>query len=172
MKSFTIALACLLIAATGAARAETPEQAYDTLFGAEAKQVMTVVDRKAQAQFGKKLFDSAKAFKDDRPLQRLLCIKAYEFAMTRADDNATASAAMEFLAAEQPVEKVFADERLITVCERQYRAATPADRKIWAGRYLIKLIEVSEAKVQLGKIDEAMQLYHQALPIAGQTEPV
>lgn len=155
----------LLLGVNGAQGAADvpPEQAYEQLYGSEAKSVRSATDRSAFPAFAKKLLEGARAVKDDATLQALLYNRAYEFGMAHPDGYETAIQAMQGLTTDQPAQKEAADARIIVAMERRWQTCKLSQKKETVTSYYFKLIELGDAKEQSGHPDDAVSIYHKAI---------
>ncbi|MGA2496686.1 MAG: hypothetical protein ABSH20_03035 [Tepidisphaeraceae bacterium] len=151
--------------------ADDPNATFDSLFGNEAKTVKTSVRAADKVQFAKKLLDAAAGVSADKPLQALLYHKAYEFAAVGPEGYPLAIQAMESLVKAQPDQKSDAAKQVLLISEKQYRAATGAQRQATGKAYLSRLVELADSQLAAKQWDEAAAGYRQAAPLAAQVNP-
>jgi hypothetical protein len=158
--SFAVLIALLSRAGVGAV---APEQTFNQLYGSRLKLVGTAAQK---VEFSKQLLKDASDLGDDKPLQALLCTKAYDLAMADPQGYPVALDAMALLAKVRPDLKPSTDDKILAVLERQLRAGPMPARRIAADAYLDRSLDVADAEVKAGNVDHAMQLYQKAMPAA------
>ncbi len=156
-----------LMLASRAVWGDTPQQAFEELFGKEARQVQASVDTRDDAEFAAKLLTTVDSFKGEDDFKVLLCQKAYEFAVRNPLGYSTALAAAERLASLQPDHKAECDDKILNVLRLTYNNARTSAERQTAGQTLQdKLVAVADDRVQAGKFAEAASLYRQAVAAA------
>jgi hypothetical protein len=155
--------AVAVLAAAPAARAATPQEQFQELFGAEASQVALSYGKKDDADFAAKLLKHAESLKDSPDLQVLVYERAYEFGLASSEGLDTARRAMTLLADLRPDRKPECEENTTRVYQAAYRLARTPEEKKQAGEALVdRLIRVGDGLLESGKFAEAGGAYRQA----------
>jgi hypothetical protein len=156
----------VLMVSSWAYGADDPNQAFKELFGAEAAKVAATPSPKDDAEFAQRLLTAAAEVKGAPALQALLYDKAYASGMRGEVGYPAAIQAARLLGELVPARKAECDEKLLKVCELQYRSAK-GEQADSAGRALLgQLHSMADAKAAEGKAAEALGLYRRALVVA------
>lgn len=159
--------ACAVILAACQGSADEVQDAFEKLYGDDARQVTATPDRKDDADFAAKLLKAAESIPSQSPLRILLCEKAYEFAVRGQFGYATAIEAIARLAAAAPDRKDDCDEKTLTVRQLQYRDAKPGEEKTKAGQALLDpLVAAGDGRAAAARFIDAVALYRQAQALA------
>ena len=166
--------ACLMIAAgvvlvAASAGLADPAEQYAGLFGKEESAVAKLADPNASVAFAARLYDAAKAVDEQKPLQALLCEKAYEYSMKSPAGLPVAASAIKLLIQAQaaPEKRRWAQDRLIEVLDAMRgRSKTVAERKTLLTELIELLMALGDERAQPDTLAEAGDLYQRALMLA------
>ena len=168
-----IALALVLACASLPAKADLEAaKEFDQLFGEAVKQATATPDAADDISLAKKLIEAAGSATDKLPLMTVMLEKAYDLsARDTARDStgtgtATAISAMEALADRFPDRRVASTQKILTLLQRDYSRAKPADLPVTGNALIGKLIELGEAHASAGDLPYAIADYTKALPVS------
>jgi len=156
-----------LLLVAGAQAAETPEQAFKSLFGDQLRSVSatsTVLDDMELAVGIIKAADSADLSDE---LMAVMYNTAFDLASKSPDGDATAFKAMDRLAAAVPAQEINARQKsLALLLKRLQQAKTPEQRQEKAGPYAEALMETADLMAEAGNINSAVAYSRKALSIS------
>lgn len=153
------AFAALVISVGAALGASTdPQNDFNAIYGKDLKAAVTPTQK---VEFARQLIKDAAPI-DDPNFQALLFNKAYELASIVPAGYPVAIQAMDGLAAAQPAQRSFADQKSLGIIERQSRSAAFSERRILSEEYLKRLLAL------LDHLDDqtAELLLQKSMPIA------
>jgi len=142
------------------------ESDYKLLFGEEEAKILARRNSKEIAVFAAKLLNAAKTVSGQKPLQNLLCEKAYEFALRDASGYETAVEAAKLQMEADPAKKPEAREKLAKVLQLRFARSSGEERKTRSEELVDLLITGADELAQAAKPAEAADAYRQALSIA------
>lgn len=165
-----LAIACVLAAlAPGALRADDPgraAQAFDALFGADLKRVRETPDARDDLDLAAQLLAAARKSADQPAFLAILCEKACDLSGGSPSGLATATQAMELLAAAVPEKAAACRERLLEALQKQFDAARGDEKKAAGEALLDGLVPAIEAQEKAGALVEAGALCRRAQTVA------
>jgi hypothetical protein len=163
---------CAILAAGGVLlasswlRAAEPTEAFDYLYGTEAKRVLADKDPKAPADFAARLMADADSTLKAPTLKTIAYQKAYEFGIMNALGYATAVDAMQHLIATVPERDAEWQEKLLAVLQLEMKAAKNDEKRQRLGPLLVEqYVTVAELQVAAGSAAKAGENCRQAQAI-------
>jgi len=178
---WTAAAACVAVAAIAAAAPTAPatapaaeaaedaryaETVFQSVYGAECRQVAATATTTDDVELAGRILKGA-ANADPQPaLQVLLCEKAYELGAKAPGGYETAISAMRLLGRKQPDKEGPCWEKILPLLQRRYARAVKFPKLEAGERLLIELTRRAERMRHAGNYDEALLLLRKALPIA------
>jgi|GEM_PF-6950281 len=156
-------LACSLRGLAGAQE----DQAFAELFGKDVDGVAATPSKKDDVELAGKLLVAAKDLKSNSKLRALLLRKSHDLGSKDPTGYATAIAALELFAADNPDRLETCTDAIIVLQEKLYHAARTADRRPQAEALAARLIASSKQKATAKKSGEAVALLRKALGLAG-----
>ena len=153
------------------ALAETPEQAYQTIFGDEDHKVSASANSKGSAEFAAKLLMAVDKVIESRDLKVYVCQKAYEFGMKDRAGVASAIDAAERLVKLDPDHKDAALDKRLKAYDRQQQLAWGPEKRL-DGFILAQVTkELAQSRLEAGQSAEAIRLCQRAILIIGARSP-
>jgi hypothetical protein len=143
-----------------------PRAEYEKVFGAQEKKVLATPGTKDDAEFGMMLVETARKVTDSPKLQAFLYEKAADMAAKDPSGYSVALEALDALVRLRPAQATAPNDKYLVVCQKQYLAASPADKRPLADPYRSKLMQVASAKAALGSYTEAIALCRKAADVA------
>ena len=163
-KTLCLMIASWVVLAAARTAGADPAEQYEALFGKEESAVAKLADPNASAEFGARLYDAAKGVDEQKPLQALLCGKAYEFSMKSPAGLPVAASAMKLLVKASPEKKRSAQDKLIEVTAALHgRSKTANERKALLAEVVELLMAVGDERARPDTLAEAGNLYQRAL---------
>lgn len=155
------ALAILgLLAAGGLLRAaEDPEDAYQSLFGDEAKRVLLANNSGEIAQLARKVLDAARRSGDDHEFQAFLCQKAYDLGGKVQAGYETAIDSLKFLADTDPNRRTACFDKATAIYQKWMTAARGEERHRVVDSYYRYLQDSGDGAARTGDWAMASKFY-------------
>jgi len=139
---------------------------YETLFGAEARNVAASRTKTDDATFATKLLKAAKDMPDAPALQILLYEKACQFGSAGTAGCDTALEALELLEKAVPDKKAQWRQQKLEVVKFRFEKSYGAAKKAAGKGYMEMLEALADAHVAEGNGSEAKSLYRRAVMVA------
>lgn len=156
---------CPLARPEGAA--DEAMQAFDKLYGPDFKKVSTTPDRKDDVTLAEHIFNAARSLSGQPELQAILYDKAGELASRDPSGYQLAEKALRLLVEKSPASKAAALDRLVSMKEKEFQAATPDLKLRLCEEWLDLLVQIAEAKALAGDMAGAIQCLNKAVALAG-----
>lgn len=153
-----------LLTAAALCAAATPEQRMDEIYGERLRAARTAPMKEELAT---EMLDDAGKLAADPEVRLLLYRKSYELAMADPSGFPTARRAMALLAKADPKLKGEAEEKLIALAEKDFRAAPRSQREAKAAAYADRLIEAGDDHAADRAFKRALALYQRAAEVPG-----
>ncbi len=150
------AFICLFVAA-GANRAAV-QSTFEHLYGDRLRAANTPGKR---LELAKQVLSDAKELSGDPDFQFVLFTKSYDLASESGGSAGFSVAidAAESLGNAQPMRRAMSNDLLLTALEKIFLAAPASERSVAFGRYIDKLEEVADAKLNENDFKIAIDLY-------------
>ena len=120
---------------------------------------------KDDAEFGMMLAETAQA-DGFAQAPALLYEKAADLAAKDPSGYSAALEALDALAQLRPAQAMALNDKYLLVCQKQYLAASPAEKRPLADPYRSKLMQVATAKAAMGNHQDAVALCGKAAEVA------
>jgi len=166
IRTVCLAVAGIVLFSLASAALADAESDYKLLFGQDEAKVLARRNPKEIAAFAAKLLSAAKTVSEQKPLQNLLCEKAYDLAMRDASGYDTAIEAAKLQMEADPARKADARERLAKVLQLRFARSRGDERKTHGEELVGLLISGADELAAAGKATEAADAYRQALSVA------
>jgi hypothetical protein len=145
------------------AKADEAADAFNSLFGADLKQVAATPDPADDVALAARLVAAAETASKQPALLVLLCDKAWELGKVHPTGQATAVKAMELLARCVPECRIACQEKVVIIRQLQYDAAR-GDERTKAGRALVASQQaLMDLKADAGDLAGANECGNRAL---------
>ncbi|HUE70154.1 MAG TPA: hypothetical protein VMP01_04625 [Pirellulaceae bacterium] len=118
-----------------------------------------------------KVLAAAENLNDDAAAQASLFQKAYELGSKDPVGYSAAVRALDLFTKSHPERLASGNEAALSLEEKSYALARPADKAKAAQPYLARLLVVAEQRVSSRKTSEALALLRKAIPVAGIAAP-
>ena len=142
------------------------QDAFNKVYGDDLKRVLATPAAADDIALAKQLLDDAQKVEKQAEFLALLCEKAYELAAKDASGHATATGAMELLAAEVPEKKVEALQKSAGLYQKQYVAARGEARTKAGESVITALGALADAQAVAGDTGAADMTLRQAIAVA------
>ena len=160
-------LAVLVFAAPAVAdEAADALNAFNSLYGEEVKRVSATLPGVDDAALAARLLEAARTPGNPPALVSVLCQNAYDLAMKDSGGYATAAAAMELLAEKVPAKKAECAPKILAAQLKAFSVAKSDEKAALGEKLLAQLTAASDAQVEAGDLDGAVESIRQALGIA------
>jgi alpha-galactosidase len=161
-----LALAAILLAGSLPVLADEAEDTFNKLYAGDLNRVAATPAPADDVALAKQMLDDAKKVGDQAAFLVLLCEKAYELAARDPSALATATTAMDLLAAKVPQKKVECLQKNAAIYQKQYAAAR-GDARTKAGEKVMEALgALAEAEAAAGDSEEAAATLRQAIGVA------
>jgi len=149
-----------------AAKADEAADAFNSLFGADLKQVAATPDPADDVALAAKLVAAAETASKQPALLALLCDKAWELGKVHPTGHATAIKAMELLARCVPGRQIACQEKVVIIRQSQYDAARGDERTKAGGALVAAQQDLMDLKADAGDAAGAIECGNRALLVA------
>lgn len=166
-----VAVVALAVAFGAAARAESPEETFQSLFGDELKKVQAAGTPRQAADLADKLLKSAKGVSADREFQALLCQKAYDLAARAPEGYQTAIDAMKLLAEGRAELRASCIDKTVDIYQKWLSAVRGGEHAKIADAYFSYLLDYGDQFATEGDWTLAAKLHRAALAVAEASRP-
>jgi formylglycine-generating enzyme required for sulfatase activity len=149
-----------------AVKADEAADVFDSLFGADLKQVAATPDPADDVALAAKLVAAAEAASKQPTLLALMCDKAWELGKVHPTGHATALKAMELLAGCVPDRRLACQEKVVIIRQLQYDAARGDERAKAGGALVASQQALLGLKADAGDLAGAVECGNRALMVA------
>jgi hypothetical protein len=156
------ALACLSAPSKG----ETPQEAFDSLYGADIKRVAASADMKDDVALAGEMLKTVQSGDAKPEILLLLCNKAYELAMKDTTGYETAASVMKELGSRMPEKKAYSQEKVADAMQKQFQATPVGLRPVVGEELLDLLLAMAADKATAKDYAEAAKIMDRAISVS------
>jgi len=169
MRTARLVAAAVLVLSAAIAWADEAEDAFKQLYGDDMKRVAATRSPADDIRLAKQLIEDAKKVEKQPELLAVLYEKAYQLASKDASGYATATEALNLLAARVPEKKIECLQKGAALYRKQYSRAR-GDAKAEAGESLIAALQtLAQTQAGEGDVGAASATLRQAIAVARAT---
>ena len=157
----------LLLLSSDAPAAESPEDAFKSLFGQQIRKVSATSTFTDDVKLAAEIVEVASSNKLSDELLTVMYNTAFGLASRSASGHATAFEAMDRLAGSVPAQEIKCRQKTLPLhVRRLQKARTLSRRQAAAGPYVGALMKIAKLQSESGNLDSAVTYARKALAVA------